>query len=240
MKAFLLILAFSFSAGAVVIRKDITYSGEQKLDMYSPDRPGKKSAIIFLHGGGWAYGSKDGFHEILLAAVAKDFISLAINYRLSVNHPWPAQLEDVLAAIAWARKDSSIGKIFLAGESAGAHLALMAGMQDENISGILNLYGPTNLNLLYETSPDLQDLIVLTFGKDSSKWNEASPVKYLGESLPPILTIHGTADTIVPYSQALQLGSHHELITITGEGHGLTPDSRRTAFENGFQFFLNL
>ena len=100
--------------------------------------------------------------------------------------------------------------------------------------------GPKDLNLLYETSPDLRKLILLTFGKDRSKWHEARPVNHLEENLPPIQTIHGTTEVIVPYSQAQRLDSHHKLITIKGEGHGLTEESRKNAFEEGFRFLLKL
>lgn len=246
MKIFLLTLLVSLSSHAVIITKDLVYTTRGStpllLDVYAPEGTATKPAVIYIHGGGWAYGSKDGYHEELLAATREGFVAIAINYRLSDKFPWPAQADDTLAALNFVRRQAISWKIdpariHLAGESAGAHIALYTGLKDGRVAGILNLYGPTHISQLYDDSPKLQELIVLTFGKDRSLWDKANPTQFLRADSPPILTIHGTLDDVVPFSQAEFLGNYHRLIVREGEGHGLTPESRKEAFAQGLLFF---
>ncbi len=259
----LLFLSASLPA-SVTFKKNIPYcqtrSGSIFLDLYQPDGS-NLPVIVFLHGGGWAYGSKDGFHEQLLMTANKKFVAIAINYRLVreennvVIDPYPAPLEDVKCALAWIKKEGRShgidpNRIGLAGESAGAHLALMAGLTNPTlIKGILNLYGPTEITSLYDEGPKLRDLILLTFGQERGgiQWVAGSPVNFMKKDSPPILTIHGTIDDVVPYHQAeilhresIKVSARHQLITRPLEGHGLNKESRNRAFEEGLQFFKRL
>lgn len=101
------------------------------------------SAIVYLHGGGWATGSPDGF-----AAIARNLarfsggLVVSVDYRLAPEHRWPAQLDDALAAVRWMREQAAAlgvdaSRVALAGDSAGAHLALSAALalRDTHDSG---------------------------------------------------------------------------------------------------------
>jgi acetyl esterase len=99
--------------------------------LYRP-REGILPLVIFVHGGGWTFGSLDSHeNEIRHLALASGAAVLGIDYRLAPEHPFPAPLEDVLAAIA-AVKAGVLGdgidprRLALAGDSAGANLALGA------------------------------------------------------------------------------------------------------------------
>ena len=87
-------------------------------------------AVVYFHGGGWATGSVDGF-----AAIARNLarsmrgVAVAIDYRLAPEHAFPGPVQDCMAGTRWAFSQSeALGidprRIHLAGDSAGAHLAL--------------------------------------------------------------------------------------------------------------------
>ena len=221
-----------------------------KLDMAWPKAEGIFPAIIFLHGGGWVSGSKDGFRQWLKLAAEKGFVGVAINYRLAkkiaedkMENRFPAAAEDVNSAIDWIRTKASKYKInperiFVFGESAGAHLALFSGLRAD-VKAIGNLYGPVDIVKLYTERGDLnKKLLEDVFGE---KMKEASPIHLTSEASPPVITIHGTEDAVIPYAHAeilkAKLGSKNQLVSCLKELHGFTPENRARAFEHIFQFF---
>lgn len=96
---------------------------------YQP-RPGCSRGIVWLHGGGWATGTLDGYDAVARAlAVAADSQVFMVDYRLSPEAPYPAPLADCAAAFAWlARRAPEFGidpaRLVLGGDSAGGHLAI--------------------------------------------------------------------------------------------------------------------
>jgi acetyl esterase len=94
--------------------------------------PGRLPLVVFVHGGGWTFGSVDTHgNEMRGLATASGCAVLGFDYRLAPEHPFPAGLEDTLAAIAFAEagalgKDIDADRFALAGDSAGANLALAA------------------------------------------------------------------------------------------------------------------
>jgi acetyl esterase len=107
-------------------------SGVMRARLYHP-RPGEHlPLVVFAHGGGWTFGSIDT-HDGAMRHLAQESACavLGMDYRLAPEHPFPAGLEDTLAAIAFAETgalggDVDAGRIALAGDSAGANLALAA------------------------------------------------------------------------------------------------------------------
>jgi acetyl esterase len=99
--------------------------------LYRP-RPGTLPAILFLHGGGWLFGSIETHDNVARRlALASALPVLSLDYGLAPEEPYPAGLEDVLAAVAYLRaRDAALGldgaALALAGDSAGANLALAA------------------------------------------------------------------------------------------------------------------
>ncbi len=89
---------------------DIAYADEspaQKLDLYLP--PGKanapRPAIVVVHGGGWRGGDKQRGQWVRVPAqyASDGYVAMSVNYRLTGEAPWPAQIEDVKAAVRWLR-----------------------------------------------------------------------------------------------------------------------------------------
>ena len=113
--------------------EDVTLDGDVPVRgrLYRP-RDGVLPLVIFIHGGGWTFGSLDTHeNEIRHLALASGIAVLGLDYRLAPEHPFPAPLDDVLTAIKAVQAGALGAKIdprrlALAGDSAGANLALGA------------------------------------------------------------------------------------------------------------------
>jgi acetyl esterase/lipase len=173
------------------------------------------------------------------------FVCVATEYRLSGESRWPAQIHDVKAALRWMRANAgSLGidldKISVSGNSAGAHLALMAAATP-NVSvfegdggnagagtkcaAVIAIYGPTRLRI---TDASAGDAISALFGGKATleAQDAASPITYVHRHFPPTLLIHGNADTAVPvdasftlYQSLATLGAPVELHVYDGAPH---------------------
>jgi acetyl esterase len=116
-----------------VATRDVTISSGLTGRLYiPPDAKAPLPVLVYLHGGGWAAGSvatHDPFCRVLGGEAG--VIILAVEYRLAPEHPFPAGLEDTLAAFRWAAENApSFGgdaqRLALGGDSAGANLAAVA------------------------------------------------------------------------------------------------------------------
>lgn len=125
-----------FLAAAVGLKaeKDVPYvdggGRRQQLDICYATRGKARPLIVWIHGGGWESGSKDRNPALLM--VAEGYAVAAINYRLTDDAPWPAQIEDCKAAIRFLRANADRyridpNRIGVWGGSAGGHLAAMLG-----------------------------------------------------------------------------------------------------------------
>ena len=100
----------------------------QTLDVYWQDNKRKRPAIIYLHGGGWAFGDKSEINSKADFFVAQGFAFISMNYRLRWDYQLFDQLQDVVDAILWVRDNANSygidnSRIVLMGNGAGAHLA---------------------------------------------------------------------------------------------------------------------
>jgi acetyl esterase/lipase len=116
---------------------DIAYGNlhsSQKSDIYTPAVVGPFPVVVLIHGGGWVQGDKQGYRNgaVLEALLSRGYAVVAINYRLSFTAKYPAQIQDVKAAIRWIKANAAAynfnpAKIGAWGSSAGGHLtALLA------------------------------------------------------------------------------------------------------------------
>jgi acetyl esterase/lipase len=220
-----------------------------KLDVYLPRRlAGPNPTLIYIHGGGWIEGSKEDSVLFLLPYLEMGWTVINVDYRLGHIALAPAAVEDSQCALRWvianAKKynlDSS--RLVVTGHSAGGHLALATTMvpisadlygqcpytEELKVAAIINWYGITDVGDLIN-GPNTKDYAVAWLGNPTNRIEIAkrvSPLNYVRPGLPPILTIHGDADTYVPYSQAVKLhealdkvGVSHQLLTIPGGKHG--------------------
>jgi acetyl esterase len=99
------------------------------LRVYRPAADAPPGVIAYLHGGGWALGSLDGFDAVSRAlAHASGALVASVDYRLAPEHPFPAALDDALVAVRWLAGHASElggdgGRLAVAGDSAGGNLA---------------------------------------------------------------------------------------------------------------------
>lgn len=183
--------------------------------------------------------------------------------------PFPAQLEDCKCAVRWMRSVSDRyhidpNRIGITGGSAGGHLSLMVGLvgEDAGLEGtgghpeyssrvqcVVNYCGPTDLVHEYEQVEVVQPFLAALCGGTpdtaAEAYRVASPISYLSSDDPPILTLHGDQDNLVPVAQARLLdekmkaaGLQHELLVLEGQGHAIKSAQADAAFWRFFDTHL--
>jgi acetyl esterase/lipase len=184
------------------------------------------------------------------------------------KYPFPAQIEDSKCAVRWLRANAEKyhvdpNRIGATGGSAGGHLSLLVGVTGSSkkfdgtggnpdassqVQAVVNYFGPTDLARMYGYEKRVDRLLdTLVGGKPQERPDEyksASPISYVSKDVCPILSIHGTADKLVPVDQAVQFdaamkkaGAASELIILEGEEHGFRGPADRKAREATFAFF---
>ena len=188
------------------VASDVAY-GEgprRKLDVYAPVSAGNRSlpVIVFLYGGSWANGTREGYRFAARALAAAGFITVVPDYRLVPEVHFPAFIEDCAAAVRWTRARAQHyggdpDRIVLVGHSAGAYNAAMLaldpkflGADREAIKGFAGLAGP------YDFLPFDGAVTTTTFGR-WPKPDETQPIHHADASAPPTLLLHGQDDSTV-------------------------------------------
>jgi acetyl esterase/lipase len=175
-------------------------------------------AVLLIHGGGWREGSWRDYEGFAPQLSRRGLMVAAMDYRLAPEHPWPAQLEDVLAAIAFLRAQlTDPDRIALWGHSAGGHLAMMAAMaKPEWVRCVVALGAPSDLSTLNPGE------VAAVFGEGDL--NAASPSHIDCAEAPPMLMVHGTDDPVCPIASARAHAASRpgvDLIEVDGGDHGL-------------------
>jgi acetyl esterase/lipase len=208
-----------------------------RLDLYVPAGDGSWPVAIWVHGGGWRNGDRrtlpDTFAPLGFFAriQSRGYAVASVDYRLSAEATFPAQLHDLKAAIRWLRAHASdfgldAGRFALWGESAGGHLVALAGLTpdaadpvlegDVGITGVssavravVDWYGVSDLITLDRRDDDSPETQML--GGQPAELRElaalASPTEHAHADAPPFLCMHGTEDEVVPYSQSEHLAA---------------------------------
>ena len=206
------------------IEKDVVIGkgGDADLhcDIYHPPSGTEKHmALVHLHGGGFAFGSKDILAAKLTPITARGYVSIAAQYRLSGAAKWPAQSDDVKTAIKWTRDNANrLGidpnKIAVVGYSAGAYLALIAaGQSDTQLAACVSFYAPTEL------PPAMMKQLLLPPGADDATARAASPMTYVKAGFPPTLLFHGLSDVTVPPEVSIKLLADLRALNVPSELH---------------------
>lgn len=223
--------------GSPTVKRDIEYARADgrslKLDLYVPDSKARPPLIVWVHGGAWRSGSKADMP--LDALVARGYAIASVDYRLSTEAKFPAQIHDIKAAIRFLRAhcnewNLSGDRIIVAGNSAGGHLAALVGVSNRNadlegktgddldrsssVQGAISFYGASDLTtILSQSTPHglsvrvpALDLLLGGQPKDCLALARlASPVFHVDPSDPPLLLLHGDRDPQMPIDQSYQL-----------------------------------
>lgn len=187
-----------------------------RLDIYRPPQVGNYPAIVAIYGGAWQHGSPTENADFNRYMAAQGYTVFAIDYRHAPRHRFPAQLDDVRAAIAFVRQhateyEADPNRIALVGRSAGAHLAMLAAYQPDAlpVRAVVNYYGPVDLIAGYAEPPrpdpiNVRPVLEAFLGGSPDElpqqYRVASPISYVSrrtQSLPPTLLVYGSRDHIV-------------------------------------------
>lgn len=174
-------------------------------DVYRPDGPaGPKPAVLLIHGGGWRQGDRTQLKGYGVLIGREGYVCVAPEYRLVPEAPWPAQIDDVRAALGWMVEhadDLGIdpGRIAVEGNSAGAHLALLLAADPElPVKACIAVYAPTLLSHGERERGGVPLLALADDGGTPEIAHEASPIRHVTPSFPPTQLIHGSSDETVP------------------------------------------
>jgi acetyl esterase/lipase len=194
------------------------------LDLYRAEgATGKQPGIVLFYGGGWKDGRKDQLRFYAQYFAKNGYTVATAEYRLRDAGLWPKSIHDAKAAVRWMRAHADehgidTNRIGVMGNSAGAYLALMVGYtagveefegtggwpdQSSAAQAVVDIYGPADF-----TEPERRNhpLIVAymngTYEQDATRYERASPIRYVDFDTPPTCVIHGTVDMLVPVHQS--------------------------------------
>ncbi|PRX54914.1 alpha/beta hydrolase [Flagellimonas meridianipacifica] len=227
----------------------------------------KKPTLVWIHGGGWRFGNKETDAWFFFHFLERGWNVVNVEHRRGLGTA-PDAAEDVLSVMKWISENAEeyrldTNKIVVSGASSGGHLAMLAGLVNSvpeshpayvgdkiRIQAIVNWYGITDIQKIeaYLSSQLPNQNFVLNWVQDKEKIPEISkkysPINYVTENAPPILTIQGDLDTLTPYDQALLLhekletvGAKNQLLILEGGTHlGFSEEQFQLIFKTIFDF----
>jgi acetyl esterase/lipase len=248
---------------------DISYreaAGQRlKLDLAVPEGSGPFPAVMCIHGGGWEGGSHRQYDRLIREFARRGFVGVTVGYRVAPAHNYPAALDDLAAALEWIRNRApnyriDPKRIGVMGDSAGGHLAALLGTTQgrDSVKAVVAWYGIFDLPAYWKRSlTPQQPKAEAEFARKISiqflggslddapeRYREASPVTHVTSDDPPMMLIHGTRDTVVPFEQAELLKARLdeakvpvELVRMEGALHGFRGKPFHQANESMFRFF---
>ena len=224
--------------------KDIVYlninNQSLTLDLYwHKDTKNPTPLVIWIHGGAWRAGNKDNIWEAI-QLFPEGFAVASINYRLSQEAIFPAQILDCKAAVRWLRANASRyninpEKFGVWGGSAGGHLAALVGTSGEKgewdtigdyrdvssrVQAVCDWYGPSdfyrmddvpgNIDHSAPDSPESQ-LLGGAIADFPERVKDVNPITWIDKNDPPFLIMHGAMDrTVIPVQSQLLFAALYE------------------------------
>lgn len=178
-------------AQEITLEENVTYSKLPDIDLqldvaYPKEGKGPYPAIVFIHGGAWAGGTRKDYKSSIQSAARRGYVAAAISYRLTqfdpttkiAKFPFPAQIQDCKCAIRWLRSVADNyhvdkDRVGVTGGSAGGHLSLLVGMasgeklfdddryadQSSAVKAVVNYCGPTELVAEFNDVVPVQDFL---------------------------------------------------------------------------------
>jgi acetyl esterase/lipase len=237
------------------VERDVVYrtvnGRDLGIDVYRPGDDTVYPAVLQIHGGGWIWGSKEDDETLARDLAVRGFVVFVVEYRLATTDPYPAAVEDVQAAVEWARVHAgeygadpdAVGAI---GGSAGGHLAaLLATLDGSQVDAAVSIAGPMDL-----ADPTVSLATVFFFASflgcldgvcDLADAAEASPINHVSGDDAPLFLANSEDDQLVPVTHARRMaaaleaaGVETELVTPPTGGHETGPGP--AAYDAGVEF----
>ncbi|MFN3193993.1 MAG: alpha/beta hydrolase fold domain-containing protein [Aureliella sp.] len=234
--------------GVEVLRDVVFGKGggrDLKMHIVLPENKPKEPCPVFVwvHGGGWQGGNKAGGIRQVTPMVREGFVGATIEYRLTGEAPFPAQIEDCKCAIRYLRAHAdkyniAEDRIAVGGSSAGGHLVALLGTSGDvkelegqggwaehssRVQAVVDLYGPTDFRTFVTTkgyeshnragSPESKLLGGGEVLPNTDGIKQVNPITYVDKDDPPFLIIHGKDDRVVPPNQSQAL---HDALKAAG------------------------
>lgn len=162
---------------------------QQVLDFY-PASGQKAPILVFLHGGAWRTGRRTELESFARALADQGVLMVVPDYRTAPEHPFPAQIEDVAAAVRWVLDHAGpcggdATRLYLGGHSAGGHLAALlavdprwrarVNLEADEVRGVVTVGGVFRIESVEGGFPSA--IVESVFGPDRVSWLEASPLE---------------------------------------------------------------
>jgi acetyl esterase/lipase len=204
-----------------VTAETMAYSGNLALDFYRASGRAPAPCVIVLHSGGWNSGQRGELPAFDRWLAGRGYAVAAVSYRLAPESTWPAQRDDVMAAVAFLRAHAGpLGidptRLVLFGRSAGGQIAEATAYSEPGLAlrGVIALYAPADLNFAYAfgkeddvlKSPQL--LRQFLGGPPTTAraaYDSASAILHVTPGTPPTLLMHGQLDDLVWHKQSERL-----------------------------------
>lgn len=222
--------------------------------------------VVWVHGGGWRSGNKEQGLARIIPLAQRGYLGVTVEYRLSQEAIFPAQIEDVKCAIRFLRakaKEYGLDSEHIGawGSSAGGHLAALLGTSggvtelegkggwadySSRVQAVVDWFGPTDFSLINRPDPMGAENLLLggTPAQKPELARLASPVAHVSADDPPFLIQHGDRDPLVPVEQsklfeaALKAAGVSAALTILpGAGHGGAAFTTTENLEKIYGFF---
>jgi len=215
----------------VTLAVDVCLPGDSDSDSSDDDRSAARASILSIHGGSWRTGDKSSVYWLSVCQwlASEGYVAFSADYRLAPQHPFPAGLDDLRAAVRWIRSEKTVDRYRLDpervgafGGSAGGNLAAMLGTEGEGsltsgsrVAAVAELSGPSDLtrdgaHLGDGLGPAFErvelDYLGCTSWKGCTQGQEASPVYQVDPSDSPFFIGHST-DERIPLEQSRVLAS---------------------------------
>jgi acetyl esterase/lipase len=240
-----------------------TWTGEPTFFERARDR---RPTLLFIHGGGWVVRDRRP-EPFSYPFVKQGWHVVSMTYRLGPGTA-PLAVDDAVCALDWVTENAEqygfdLDKVVVSGVSAGGHLSLTTGIlgsrpghacypgNDFRVHSVINWFGITDIAAIEEflaaADPEFGNYALSWIG-DKSRVPQVSaaysPVNMLDGRSPPVLTIHGTDDAVVPFEQAVALheklealGIRNELLPLDGGTHaGFSDEQFSQAFNAMLEF----
>ncbi len=215
---------------------------EMHLDLFQPKGTGTFPAVILVHGGAWITGNHSMENPFAIELARRGYVAATVEYRLSNEAKYPAQIYDLKAAVRWLRANATRfhvdpNRIAAVGASAGGHLVALLGATNEmptfegngenpnvpsivqsvvDIDGPVTFIDPGNIEKEKKGPYDTNTrLIGGTFAEKPDVWREASPITHVNSKSASVLFINSSSYR--PFQQREEMRDKLKALGIVSE-----------------------